>query len=139
MLEILKRYLNNITKSLNYIIEKNLNIDVEKEDTDEYSYYLESLDFEYLKSGCERYIIFIGDRKFYIDFALPIGDAKYITEHIDDISYLYSELDQTDSICGSVNELFNGDFVKCRLYERFVENCDKVFSKKEILEFIERG
>lgn len=134
MLNAVKEYFGNIVKSLNYIINRNNDIDLIEENDK----YLESLDFKYLRSGCERYVIFIGEDKFDIDFMLTIEDAKYILNHIEDITYLYFERDMIDSIIGNIKEYFNNDFCKYDFYEDFILDCEKPFTKNEIIEFVNR-
>ena len=134
MLDIVKEYMNNITKSLNYIIDRNMDIDLVETDDK----YLETFDFRYLRSGCERYVIFIGTTKFDIDFLLTVEDAKYILEHLEDITYLYFERDMVDSIVGNIQEYFNNDFCKYDFYEDFILDCKTPFTKNEILEFVNR-
>lgn len=139
MLNLVKQYEDNIVKSLKYIVEKDLNVDVDKEETEEYSLYLENLDFKYLKSGCERYVVFVGKKKFEIDFALSTQDAQYILKNIKNIKYLYVETRQVDSVFGNLEDLFNRDFIKFRKYEKFIYDCSEPFSKEEVLSFIERN
>ena len=81
-------------------------------------------------------MIFICDKKFEIDFSLTIDDAKYILDHVNDISYLYFERDMVDSIIGDIKEFFNNDFVRYDIYDDFVHESQKQFDKETIISYI---
>lgn len=135
-------YLPGIKKSLSYLIKRNCDINIASL-SDE---VLEQLDENYCSEGLFRYILFVNNDKYEIDFATTISDANYIINHIDHITYVFSEFENSDSYHGRIRDFVKSKFIypengfcfnkACFLYEKYVNEIQDYRDIKNVLNYI---
>lgn len=134
MLPIPEEMIENMKYSLNYIIEKDLNVNYHEDQTEEESDYIEDLDYKYLHNGCERYTIYIDGEKYVVDCCMKTEDALFVIENIPKIEYLYFDAVSSswDTVIGNIKNYFNGNFEKRIRYKSFVANSVSIPNINEI-------
>ena len=137
-------YTDNIVSFVTYIINRNNDIDTNNlSDFD-----IEMLDNEFYRQVNGKYEIFINNHKYCLNSFMTVEDAKYVLNNINNISYVFSEFDDMDTLVGCIdvfiktkfgnNMQITDYFSAIIMYENYVQNAKEPFTENDIYRFIER-
>lgn len=132
-------YIDDLKYSLDYIIKRNCDIDPKT---------LGAFDAEKVElDTTNNFIVFVNNVQFTVCGTMTVSDAKYISDNIDNISYVYSKQDSKDSIVGDIASFilsnisckkYDSYYIKAKyLYIKYIRNSFCPFSKSDVLCYIE--
>lgn len=130
----LENWKNDITKSLTFIVDRNLDVlDISVCDRD----FVESLDCQFHNHKRCAFIVGIDGSFYNVDAFLTVSDAKNIIENLENVNYVYNYDRGVDSIIGNVRNFVKKYKSNEYWYIKFVLSQNSMFSTEDLVVYFE--
>lgn len=139
MLNLRDDYKKNLVRSLEYIIDRNEDIEVDMNNNNiDYLDSIEIIDFKFHRHRAYCHVVFLCEKYYKVDAFMKVEDAKFILNNIDKIEYVYNIDKMYDTLLGDLLDLYIRYNTNGYRYMEFMMQFNDLFTKDEAIKFFEK-